>query len=205
MSNFLLRQVEYNNIQEELASIEFDSSYRNKDFLHRITQGHPTARKIINEIFGDEADRRRFMQDLNMFGYTSDDASGIAGASPIFRQPIVSAARQAQFIQDANKARQAANANKARQAANYAQQQVDYIKELSDRMSATIRNVGEQLGIKVNPNPNNSVRRLYSSNFKPTNNRITTPRETPINSSNSFTETPINSTTASATSFLKSP
>lgn len=30
MSNFLLRQVEYNNIQEELASIEFDSSYRNK-------------------------------------------------------------------------------------------------------------------------------------------------------------------------------
>ena len=30
MSNFLLRQVEYNNIQEELASIEFDSSDRNK-------------------------------------------------------------------------------------------------------------------------------------------------------------------------------
>lgn len=30
MSNFLLRQVEYNNIQEELASIKFDSSYRNK-------------------------------------------------------------------------------------------------------------------------------------------------------------------------------
>ena len=30
MSNFLLRQVEYNNIQEELDSIEFDSSYRNK-------------------------------------------------------------------------------------------------------------------------------------------------------------------------------
>lgn len=30
MSNFLLRQVEYNNIQEELASIEFDASYRNK-------------------------------------------------------------------------------------------------------------------------------------------------------------------------------
>ena len=30
MSNFLLRQVEYNNIQEELASIEFDFSYRNK-------------------------------------------------------------------------------------------------------------------------------------------------------------------------------
>ena len=175
---------------ENGTSVLLDSSYRNKDFLHRITQGHPTARKIINEIFGDEADRRRFMQDLNMFGYTSDDASGIAGASPIFRQPIVSAARQAQFIQDANK---------ARQAANYAQQQVDYIKELSDRMSATIRNVGEQLGIRVNPNPNNSVRRLYSSNFKPTNNRITTPRETPINSSNSFTETPINSTTASAT------
>ena len=183
------------------TNISLDSSYGNKDFLHRITQGHPTARKIINEIFGDEADRRRFMQDLNIFGLTSDDASGIAGASPIFRQPIVSAARQAQFIQNANKARQAANANKARQAANYAQQQVDYIKELSDRMSATIRNVGEQLGIRVNPNPNNSVRRLYSSNFKPanTNNRITTPRETPINSSNSFTETPINSTTTSAT------
>ena len=181
------------------TNISLDSSYRNKDLLHRLTQGHPTARKIINEIFGDEADRRRFMQDLNMFGYTSDDASGIAGASPIFRQPIVSAARQAQFIQDANRARQAANANRARQAANYAQQQVDYIKELSDRMSATIRNVGEQLGIKVNPNPNNSVRRLYSSNFKPTNNRITTPRETPINSSNSFTETPINSTTTSTT------
>lgn len=183
------------------TNISLDSSYRNKDFLYRITQGHPTARKIINEIFGDEADRRRFMQDLNMFGYTSDDASGIAGASPIFRQPIVSAARQAQFIQDANRARQAANANRARQAANYAQQQVDYIKELSDRMSATIRNVGEQLGIRVNPNPNNSVRRLYSSNFKSanTNNRITTPRETPINSSNSFTETPINSTTTSAT------
>lgn len=183
------------------TNISLDSSYGNKDFLHRITQGHPTARKIINEIFGDEADRRRVMQDLNLFGLTSDDASGIAGASPIFRQPIVSAARQAQFIQNANKARQAANANKARQAANYAQQQVDYIKELSDRMSATIRNVGEQLGIRVNPNPNNSVRRLYSSNFKPTNtnNRITTPRETPINSSNSFTETPINSTTTSAT------
>lgn len=181
------------------TNISLDSSYRNKDLLHRLTQGHPTARKIINEIFGDESDRRRFMQDLNIFGYTSDDASGIAGASPIFRQPIVSAARQAQFIQDANRARQAANANRARQAANYAQQQVDYIKELSDRMSATIRNVGEQLGIKVNPNPNNSVRRLYSSNFKSTNNRITTPRETPINSSNSFTETPINSTTTSAT------
>ena len=183
------------------TNISLDSSYGNKDLLHRITQGHPTARKIINEIFGDEADRRRVMQDLNIFGLTSDDASSIAGASPIFRQPIVSAARQAQFIQNANKARQAANANKARQAANYAQQQVDYIKELSDRMSATIRNVGEQLGIRVNPNPNNSVRRLYSSNFKPanTNNRITTPRETPINSSNSFTETPINSTTTSAT------
>ena len=183
------------------TNISLDSSYGNKDFLHRITQGHPTARKIINEIFGDEADRRRFMQDLNMFGYTSDDASSIAGASPIFRQPIVSAAKQAQFIQNANRARQAANANKARQAANYAQQQVDYIKELSDRMSATIRNVGEQLGIRVNPNPNNSVRRLYSSNFKPTNtnNRITTPRKTPINSSNSSIETPINSTTASAT------
>lgn len=184
------------------TSISLPSSYdNNKDFLHRITQGHPTIRKIVNEIFGDEADRRRVMQDLNIFGLTSDDASSIAGASPIFRQPIVSAARQAQFIQDANKARQAANANKARQAANYAQQQVDYIKELSDRMSATIRNVGEQLGIRVNPNPNNSVRRLYSSNFKPanTNNRITTPRETPINSSNSFTETPINSTTTSAT------
>lgn len=183
------------------TNISLDFSYGNKDFLHRITKGHPTARKIINEIFGDEADRRRVMQDLNIFGLTSDDASSIAGASPIFRQPIISAARQAQFIQDANKARQAANANKARQAANYAQQQVDYIKELSDRMSATIRNVGEQLGIRVNPNPNNSVRRLYSSNFKPanTNNRITTPRETPINSSNSFTETPINSTTTSAT------
>ena len=183
------------------TNISLDSSYDNRDFLHRITQGHPTARKIINEIFGDEADRRRFMQDLNIFGLTSDDASSIAGASPIFRQPIISAARQAQFIQDANKARQAANANKARQATNYAQQQVDYIKELSDRMSATMRNVGEQLGIRVNPNPNNSVRRLYSSNFKPanTNNRITTPRETPINSSNSFTETPINSTTTSAT------
>lgn len=186
---------------ENGTSVLLDSSYRNKDFLHRITQGHPTARKIINEIFGDEADRRRIMQDLNIFGLTSDDASSIAGASPIFRQPIVSAARQAQFIQNANKARQAANANRARQAANYAQQQVDYIKELSDRMSATIRNVGEQLGIRVNPNPNNSVRRLYSSNFKPTktNNRITTPRDTPISSSNSSMETPINSTTTSAT------
>lgn len=186
---------------EDGTRISLTSSYSNKDFLHRITQGHPTARKIINEIFGDEADRRRFIQDLNIFGYGSEDASSIAGASPIFRRPIVSAARQAQFIQDANKARQAANANKARQAANYSQQQVDYIKELSDRMSATMRNVGEQLGIRVNPNPNNSVRRLYSSNFKPTktNNRITTPRETPINSSNSFTETPINSTTTATT------
>lgn len=186
---------------ENGTSVLLTSSYGNKDFLHRITQGHPTARKIVNEIFGDEADRRRVMQDLNMFGLASDDASSIAGASPIFRQPIVSAARQAQFIQDANKARQAANANKARQAANYAQQQIDYIKELSDRMSATMRNVGEQLGIRVNPNPNNSIRRLYSSNFKPTNtnNRITTPRETPINPSNSSMETPINSTTTSAT------
>lgn len=177
------------------------TSYSNRDFLSRITEGNPTARKIINEIFGDAGDRRRFMQDLNIFGLTSDDASGIAGASPIFRQPIVSAARQAQFIQNANKVRQAANANKARQAANYAQQQVDYIKELSDRMSATIRNVGEQLGIRVNPNPNNSVRRLYSSNFKTTktNNRITTPRETPMNPSNSSMETHINSTTTSAT------
>ena len=185
---------------ENGTSVSLDFSYGNKDLLHRITQGHPTIRKIVNEIFGDEADRKRFIQDLNMFGYGSEDASSIAGASPIFRQPIVSAARQAQFIQDANKARQAANVNKARQAANYAQQQVDYIKELSDRMSATIRNVGEQLGIRVNPNPNNSVRRLYSSNFKPTNtnNRITTPRETPINSSISSKETPINST-ASAT------
>nr|DAE49312.1 MAG TPA: hypothetical protein [Crassvirales sp.] len=183
------------------TNISLDSSYGNKDLLHIITQGHPTARKIVNEIFGDEADRRRIMQDLNIFGLTSDDASGIAGASPIFRQPIVSAARQAQFIQDANKARQAANANKARQAANYAQQQVDYIKELSDRMSATMRNVGEQLGIRVNPNPNNSIRRLYSSNFKPTktNNRITTPRETPMNPSNSSMETPVNSTTTSTT------
>lgn len=186
---------------ENGTSVSLTSSYGNKDFLHRITQGHPTARKIVNEIFGDEADRRRVMQDLNIFGLTSDDASGIAGASPIFRQPIINAARQAQFIQDANKARQAANANKARQAANYAQQQIDYIKELSDRMSATMRNVGEQLGIRVNPNPNNSVRRLYSSNFKPTktNNRITTPRETPMNPSNSSMETPINSTTTSAT------
>ena len=179
---------------EDGTSMSLASSYNNnKDFLHRLTQGHPTARKIVNEIFGDEADRRRFMQDLNIFGLTSDDASSIAGASPIFRQPIVSAARQAQFIQDANKARQAANANKARQAANYAQQQIDYVKELSDRMSATMRNVGEQLGIRVNPNPNNSVRRLYSSNFKPTktNNRITTPRETPINSTtSSATNTP---------------
>lgn len=183
------------------TNVSLNSSYGNKDFLSRITEGNPTARKIINEIFGDAGERRRFMQDLNIFGLTSDDASSIAGASPIFRQPIVSAARQAQFIQDANKARQAANANKARQAANYAQQQVDYIKELSDRMSATIRNVGEQLGIRVNPNPNNSVRRLYSSNFKSANNnnRIITLRETPINSSNSFTETPINSTTTSAT------
>ena len=189
------------------TNISLDSSYGNKDLLHIITQGHPTARKIVNEIFGDEADRRRIMQDLNIFGLTSDDASGIAGASPIFRQPIVSAARQAQFIQNANKARQAANANKARQAANkarqavnYAQQQVDYIKELSDRMSATMRNVGEQLGIRVNPNPNNSIRRLYSSDFKPTktNNRITTPRETPMNPSNSSMETPVNSTTTSA-------
>lgn len=186
---------------ENGTSVLLTSSYGNEDFLHRITQGHPTARKIVNEIFGDEADRRRVMQDLNIFGLTSDDASGIAGASPIFRQPIINAARQAQFIQDANKARQAANANKARQAANYAQQQIDYIKELSDRMSATMRNVGEQLGIRVNPNPNNSVRRLYSSNFKPTktNNRITTPRETPMNPSNSSMETPINSTTTSAT------
>lgn len=183
------------------TNISLTSSYGNRDLLSRITEGNPTARKIINEIFGDAGDRRRFMQDLNIFGLTSDDASGIAGASPIFRQPIVSAARQAQFIQNANKARQAANANKARQAANYAQQQVDYIKELSDRMSATMRNVGEQLGIRVNPNPNNSVRRLYSSNFKPTktNNRITTPRETPMNPSNSSMETPINSTTTSAT------
>ena len=187
---------------EDGTSMSLASSYNNnKDFLHRLTQGHPTARKIVNEIFGDEADRRRFMQDLNIFGLTSDDASSIAGASPIFRQPIVSAARQAQFIQDANKARQAANANKARQAANYAQQQIDYVKELNDRISATMRNVGEQLGIRVNPNPNNSVRRLYSSNFKPTktNNRITTPRETPMNPSNSSMETPINSTTSSAT------
>jgi hypothetical protein len=186
---------------EDGTRISLTSSYSNKDFLHRITQGHPTARKIVNEIFGDEADRRRFIQDLNIFGYGSEDASSIAGASPIFRQPIVSAAKQAQFIQNANKARQAANANKARQAANYSQQQVDYIKELSDRMSATMRNVGEQLGIRVNPNPNNSVRRLYSSNFKPanTNNRITTPRETPINPSNSSIETPINSTTTSVT------
>lgn len=191
----------YRKKAENGTSASLTSSYGNKDFLHRITQGHPTARKIVNEIFGDEADRRRMMQDLNIFGLTSDDASGIAGASPIFRQPIVSAARQAQFIQDANKARQAANANKARQAANYAQQQIDYIKELSDRMSATMRNVGEQLGIRVNPNPNNSVRRLYSSNFKPTktNNRITTPRETPMNPSNSSMENPINSTTSSAT------
>lgn len=168
---------------EDGTSVSLTSPY-NKDFLHRITQGYPTVRKIVNEIFGDEADRRRFIQDLNIFGYGSEDASSIAGASPIFRQPIVNAARQAQFIQDANKARQAANANKARQAANYAQQQVDYVKELSDRMSATMRNVGEQLGVRLNPNPNNSVRRLYSSNFKPTttNNRITTPRETPINS-----------------------
>lgn len=30
MNRFLLRQVEYNNIQEELASVEFDSSYREK-------------------------------------------------------------------------------------------------------------------------------------------------------------------------------
>nr|DAG91247.1 MAG TPA: hypothetical protein [Crassvirales sp.] len=187
---------------EDGTSMSLASSYNNnKDFLHRLTQGHPTARKIVNEIFGDEADRRRFMQDLNIFGLTSDDASSIAGASPIFRQPIVSAARQAQFIQDANKARQAANANKARQAANYAQQQIDYVKELNDRISATMRNIGEQLGIRVNPNPNNSVRRLYSSNFKPTktNNRITTPRETPMNPSNSSMETPINSTTSSAT------
>ena len=186
---------------ENGTSVSLTSSYGNKDFLHRITQGHPTARKIVNEIFGDEADRRRVMQDLNIFGLTSDDASGIAGASPIFRQPIINAARQAQFIQDANKARQAANANKARQAANHAQQQIDYIKELSDRMSATMRNVGEQLGIRVNPNPNNSVRRLYSSNFKPTktNNRITTPRETPMNPSNSSMETPINSTTTPTT------
>ena len=191
----------YRKKAENGTSVSLTSSYGNKDFLHRITQGHPTARKIVNEIFGDEADRRRIMQDLNIFGLTSDDASSIAGASPIFRQPIVSAARQAQFIQDANKARQAANANKARQAANYAQQQIDYIKELSDRMSATMRNVGEQLGIKVNPNPNNSVRRLYSSNFKPTNtnNRITTPKETPMNPSNSSMETPINSTTTFAT------
>lgn len=187
---------------ENGTGISLSSSYNNnKDWLHRLTQGHPTARKIVNEIFGDEADRKRTMQDLNMFGLISDDASSIAVASPIFRQPIVSAARQAQFIQNANKARQAANANKARQAANYAQQQIDYIKELSDRMSATMRNVGEQLGIRVNPNPNNSIRRLYSSNFKPTNtnNRITTPRETPINPSNSSMETPINSTTTSAT------
>lgn len=187
---------------EDGTSMSLASSYNNnKDLLHIITQGHPTIRKIVNEIFGDEADRRRTMQDLNIFGLTSDNASSIAGASPIFRQPIISAARQAQFIQDANKARQAANANKARQAANYAQQQVDYIKELSDRMSATMRNVGEQLGIRVNPNPNNSIRRLYSSNFKPTtaNNRITTPRETPMNPSNSSMETPINSTTTSAT------
>ena len=191
----------YRKKAENGTSVSLTSSYGNKDFLHRITQGHPTARKIVNEIFGDEADRRRFMQNLNIFGLTSDDASSIAGASPIFRQPIISAARQAQFIQDANKARQAANANKARQAANYTRQQIDYIKELSDRMSATMRNVGEQLGIRVNPNPNSSIRRLYSSNFKPTNtnNRITTPRETPINPSNSSMEIPINSTTNSAT------
>lgn len=179
---------------ENGTGISLSSSYNNnKDWLHRLTQGHPTARKIVNEIFGDEADRKRTMQDLNMFGLISDDASSIAVASPIFRQPIVSAARQAQFIQNANKARQAANANKARQAANYAQQQIDYVKELSDRMSVTMRNVGEQLGIRVNPNPNNSIRRLYSSNFKPTNtnNRITTPRETPINSTTtSATNTP---------------
>lgn len=183
------------------TNISLDSSYGNKDFLHRITQGHPTARKIVNEIFGDEADRRRVIQDLNMLGLTSDNASGIAGVIPMFRQPIINAARQVQFIQDANKVRQAANANKVRQAANYAQQQIDYVKELSDRMSATMRNVGEQLGIRVNPNPNNSVRRLYSSNFKPTktNNRITAPRETPMNTSNSSMETPINSTTTSAT------
>lgn len=186
------------------TNISLASSYDNEDFLNRITKGHPTIRKIVNEIFGDQGDRRRFIQDLNMFGYGSEDASSIAGASPIFRQPIINAARQSQFIQDANKVRQAANANKARQAANYAQQQVDYIKELSNRISAITRNIGEQLGIRVNSNPNNSVRRLYSSNFKPTktNNRITTPRETPretpINPSNSVIETPINSTTASA-------
>lgn len=160
------------------------SSNNDEDFLHIITKDHPTIRKIVNEIFGDEGERRRFIEDLKMFGFVSEDASSIAGASPIFRQPIINAARQAQFIQNANRARQAANANRARQAANYAQQQVDYAKEFSDRMSATLRNIGEQLGIRVNLNPNNSVRRLYSSNFKPTNtnNRITTPRETPINS-----------------------
>lgn len=191
----------YRKKAENGTRVSLTSSYGNKDFLHRITQGHPTARKIVTEIFGDEADRKRFMQDLNMFGLISDDASSIAGASPIFRQPIINAARQARFIQNANKARQAANANKARQAANYAQQQIDYIKELSDRMSAIMRNVGEQLGIRVNPNPNNSIRRLYSSNFKPTktNNRITTPRETPMNPSNFSMETPINSTTTPTT------
>ena len=32
MSNFLLRQVEYNNIQEEMASVEFD--YSSRDYIN---------------------------------------------------------------------------------------------------------------------------------------------------------------------------
>ena len=58
-------------------SIHLPSS-QNRDFLSRITAGHPTARKVVNEIFGDESDRKRFIQDLNIFGLTSDDARRIA-------------------------------------------------------------------------------------------------------------------------------
>ena len=58
-------------------SIHLPSS-QNRDFLSRITAGHPTARKVVNAIFGDESDRKRFIQDLNIFGLTSDDARRIA-------------------------------------------------------------------------------------------------------------------------------
>ena len=35
------------------TDISLSSSYDNEDFLSRITKGHPIARKIVNEIFGD--------------------------------------------------------------------------------------------------------------------------------------------------------
>lgn len=117
------------------------------DWLYYLTQNSSTGRKIVNAIFGDEGDRKRFMSDLKSLGINGDDAIGNVSPAGLPYAAARAMGKVEQIARTTRTVRQAAEASKAAQAARYADKTRRVVESTKPTLNPNLHDVGNRAGI----------------------------------------------------------